>query len=702
MLVSLKMTCWRQHVERSVAFTEGLNAVRGPNEGGKTSLLLAVVYALFGVKAMPQPLAELVTWGRGVRELEVVLVIRLRGELYEFKRGDSGAECRHSGGTVTGQNEVSKFAEELLGVERNIAVNMMFAGQGGLRGALEGGPKALAQYIENLSGMDLFDRLLDAAQTKLATGPTKALDTEIAMIEDSIEALDLTAPDTTAIDGKLAQDLLTLEAAKVQVAEAKAAVEQAGEAAARARAQAETRRLAEESLKRAQGAMVRAERNVEALARDAEIEVDEERLKTVSETVDGAVAASHRAEAFRELQALPAYPESYWEGDVDSIKRELNDTLARVKKAQDLRAELNAQIREARAKKVTASACGYCGKDFSEVPEVAAANAEIDAACQTFANLIVAQDDLIRAGESDLRSLQAVLNSAQPWNNYAEWFGQYVDVDRAFVPPRITWKGEPPQELPDLVALRNERDTLSANHLAKTIAVSRLEEAKQALEVARDEVASQEQDMPAAIDSVAASVAHMDAREALREREGHLAAVEQSIRDLNSRLSAIRAGHEQAKRRHAELVDQLATKKQQREALVFNNTLVKKIRAARPIVAAKLWDIILASVSTMFSQVRGTKSVVARTANGFTVNGHAIEGLSGSALDVLGMALRVALIKSFVPDCSFLVLDEPMSACDDDRTAAMLGFLAACDFTQTILITHEGISETSADNLILI
>jgi len=37
---------------------------------------------------------------------------------------------------------------------------------------------------------------------------------------------------------------------------------------------------------------------------------------------------------------------------------------------------------------------------------------------------------------------------------------------------------------------------------------------------------------------------------------------------------------------------------------------------------------------------------------------------------------------------------------DNDRTAAMLGYIAASGFKQVLLVTHEEISESFANNLI--
>ena len=82
------------------------------------------------------------------------------------------------------------------------------------------------------------------------------------------------------------------------------------------------------------------------------------------------------------------------------------------------------------------------------------------------------------------------------------------------------------------------------------------------------------------------------------------------------------------------------------------------------------------------------------------VNGEYVGSLSGSTLDLLGLAIRVALVKTFLPTCPFLILDEPASAMDSNRTALMMGFLSGVGFNQIILVTHEDLSEAVANNVI--
>jgi ABC-type transport system involved in cytochrome bd biosynthesis fused ATPase/permease subunit len=108
---------------------------------------------------------------------------------------------------------------------------------------------------------------------------------------------------------------------------------------------------------------------------------------------------------------------------------------------------------------------------------------------------------------------------------------------------------------------------------------------------------------------------------------------------------------------------------------------------------------VLVSVSNIFSSMRGEPSMVTKGKDGFLVNDKA-SALSGSTLDLLGLAIRCALVKMFVPNCPFLVLDEPSAACDQARTNAMLGYVAASGFKQVLLVTHNDASESFADNLI--
>lgn len=88
--------------------------------------------------------------------------------------------------------------------------------------------------------------------------------------------------------------------------------------------------------------------------------------------------------------------------------------------------------------------------------------------------------------------------------------------------------------------------------------------------------------------------------------------------------------------------------------------------------------------------------MVTKTADGFLVNGSPSKSLSGSTLDILSIAVRVALTKVFLPNMDMLILDEPAHGADRDRTASILGFLSSIGYRQVIIATHDEISEAVA------
>src|SRR5574340_295203 len=196
MLKKLTLTYFRKHEDRTFDFSEGLNVFRAANESGKSSCLEAIAYTLFGAKALAEPLEKVVTWGHKPNELKVVLHF---GE-HVFSRSTRGAEVTLNGEVVcTGQNEVSAFAAALLGADMTMAANLMMASQGKLRGAIEGGAKATSTLIEDLSGLDLLDRILDAAAAKLALGSAAPYEARLESVEKYLGGLPaLVAPDEDA------------------------------------------------------------------------------------------------------------------------------------------------------------------------------------------------------------------------------------------------------------------------------------------------------------------------------------------------------------------------------------------------------------------------------------------------------------------------------------------------------------------------
>ena len=108
----------------------------------------------------------------------------------------------------------------------------------------------------------------------------------------------------------------------------------------------------------------------------------------------------------------------------------------------------------------------------------------------------------------------------------------------------------------------------------------------------------------------------------------------------------------------------------------------------------------LSVVSHTFTQIRGTDSLVERGPSGFTVNGQAVDDLSGSTIDMLGLAIRLSLSRVFLPNLPFVFLDEVFANCDDSRELAGLSALAASGIPQVLLVTHSDLGDGLAANLV--
>ena len=85
MINKLVLTNFQKHEDLTVDFTSGLNAIRGANENGKSSLMRGIAYAFFGSRALPMSLEETVTWGKPVASLKVELTFTHAGNQFTIE-----------------------------------------------------------------------------------------------------------------------------------------------------------------------------------------------------------------------------------------------------------------------------------------------------------------------------------------------------------------------------------------------------------------------------------------------------------------------------------------------------------------------------------------------------------------------------------------------------------------------------------------
>lgn len=707
MLNRIVLHNFKRHRDLTIDFTTGINATRGANEAGKSSILHAVAYALFGAKALPHSIDDCVTWGEDVKTLKVVLDLTAEGRSYSFSRSKGGAEVVLDGEVFcTGQNEVSALAALLLGADATLANKLMFSNQGNLRNALEEGPKALSLLIEELAGFSAFDNILTAAQEKLALGSPALLEERLKGAEQTLAAATESLP--VKPDAEAHEKVIATLKAKVTSSETttpllEAKVTEAMTQWQEASALFLKRIELEGKVTKASEVLDAALAQVAALKPAAEIVVSDSR-EALKAQIAEAEDFDARIKAYRVFKALPegaVYPGSA--AQFDEAHEAASSNKAAIENA--IHVIVNKMV-AAKARRINHDKCDKCGQDVTHLTTVIETNAAVDAEVSALNTEESSRRTELEQACRVWNSLESVRRHANKVQQELAKLHGYTSLDEATYPATATWVGSIPGDTGfDTVGLRRALAEQEAEVKAAASAKAKHELAMEQQGKAHNALTDAQQNLakfvgPDADTILALTEAKDQATLALHATQGEAILAKQEIEVLERDYEVAMKLWSMSAARIADAQTVIDTCKKDLASLGFNNALVKKLRAIRPIVANKIWSTVLASVSVMFSQMRGEPSVVTKETSGFKVNGQSVESLSGSTLDVLGIALRCSLLRTFVPQCGLLILDEPAQGCDTTRTESMLGFLQSLGMTQTLLVTHEDISSSVADNII--
>lgn len=313
--------------------------------------------------------------------------------------------------------------------------------------------------------------------------------------------------------------------------------------------------------------------------------------------------------------------------------------------------------------------------------------------------------DTINRIVSELNSVDGLLN--QPLK-YPKMHSLWEVVDDGMWPPLYRWSENIPTEVTDddiratekevaearlqqqlHIELLNKRHAAQAEQVAVQGLLTQLEEVRQTLPVL--ERSSQE-----------VRLELHDKQREWQDAKRKLAELNSAIENFDKQHQPVRDAYRALQKRVEQTAAEVSRYTEELKAARQANALLKALRTVKPQLANQVWQTVCSTVSHYFSLMRNQPSVVSKEAAGFAVDGHDTESLSGSTLDILGLAIRIALTKTFMPTCRFLLLDEPFAASDAERTAQALGFISSVGFDQVVIITHEDATEAVADNLITI
>lgn len=711
MIKSVNLKNFRQHKGLAVNFQDGTTIIRGLNEAGKSTLFEAVTFAMFGIRACRNN--DVTTWGEPENSHAVTVTFDAGPVSYVLKRSTRGAEITWDGGRVTGQTEVTKFCEEVLELKPGTGSKLMFVGQNAMRGVLEEGGSRASQMIEQLANFDQIECWVNKLQEDYSTGNTKVveatLDSLAIQLKDSKETLEkLQDPNERA--AQLKETLLN------QNKELQSELAELTQAHKELEAQLAAAIEAEEHQRKVQREIdiTRTElKSLEAVLSEPLVEFNHQDL-TKGEAALSNLEVAHQKHledkllyqtaranynklagtVFDEASTVERLPLS-----ASTAAAQQQSLLQERDSLSNLRAETQADIKHLRSHLTTELQCPTCKREWDDVEQMKEANEKAAKEITEKESVIAKLDWQLEECTAQLNQLSAALRHTAP-SDLSGW----TLVDDQVCPAKYKWEGQlsEPGEF-DVVELNEARDLVNRLKFLS----SKSEDQGRRLQVARD----RSQVLQRELSELEIQLKDLgrgsgDLRPALYDLSSKLQDVERTAREVLSKLDNFDEEVKPWLEEYARWESRVEGLKQQHQQLSetladtqLNNSLLKALRTIKPQVANKVWNTVCASISHYFSLMRGCQSAVTKGDSGFLVDGRDTASLSGSTLDILGIAIRVALTKTFMPSCRFLLLDEPFAACDLERQTQALGVVTSSGFDQVIIITHEDVSESASDHL---
>ncbi|CCC81849.1 AAA family ATPase [Thermoproteus tenax] len=702
MLKWIEVRNFKAHEEFSTDFVEGVNFIYGPNGAGKSSLLEAVAVALYGSKWLQKIKAK---WSdlvrRGAPEASVELsFVGLDGVEYTVVRRFSPAGSSPSGTYILaegrqiarGDQEVTAAAARALGIGVEEFANLVYIRQGELRRIL-----AEPDYIDRLFRLDEFDDLDEivreitgevSRRRARAEGRAEELAKRAEALRGQAERLKAELAEARAEAERLRASFEQFKAVDAQYSELKeraAALEQEARAL-----RAEAERLEEELV----SLDIDREKKAEELAELARLE---EELRALPEPDRSAEAQYY--ELKRAVELLSSAPEArkFKPEDLEAALRERDEAAARISEIAARLKLLKDVVRIAGSS--SGGRCPVCGGPLSqetverhkreaerleeELRRLEARKAELDAAVR---RLERAREEYLRV--KDYLSLdldEAKRRLAELREAYER--SKALERRRAEIAGRLASRGRLEEELRRLEAKRAEEERRLGQVRAR---LSEVEAELSRIKPALEEAAKRREELRALAES------YLRASSRAEELERQL---RQTAEELSKSARELEAARAEAKA-HA-------------EAESRGNAVRSALREVKPLARRILTEAVNAELNSIFLKLRHKESfraaelaqeggryyVVVARSDGQRFSHTA---LSLGEVNLLALALRLALAKALLGRPPFMILDEPTEHLDEihrQRIVELVRDLAR-EVRTVVVTSHLGEFEEVADKRI--
>ena len=710
MLTKLLLENFKRHRSLAVDFTDGLNLVTGPNYVGKSTVLQAVRYALEGATAIPG--GKAVSTLHGEKNHKVELSMRVNDNDYVITRTLTKATLTRDGKVIAkSASAVTNHLAELLGMSGQRFGQLRYGKQKETEALLTLGATELHKIVGEVSRVEVINEVIAKCGTAASecNGALEVIpDVDLWEVQAQIDTLKGEAAtvhaELTELVSRIDEKNTILASMKTSLAEVTQQV-QAVKAA-----NAERRRL-DDDWDELDGAITAAKQHAESLAGAQEkFEYLRDTLEKVTQGISevsvqaSQLAAKEKEHALLEgrLEATMAEAEKF--AEVLAEHAGMFDTAPlhhQVQEAFKERAAAESKIIELQ-QSIASGMCPTCKRPYEEGLNVGPIEEQIR-------ELTTELPTLNRAYHRAQQELDACLTS----NESLKKTNERLESAQATAYSQKT----------KLAALSQELMGLSEHDPAE--ALSELKAKANALRTELTQATEDATALAVAMSEWDAFQTRLSQVKAKREELGPTEAeastdqFSSEVTDLENEIAELTSvytpkSHEYTRITGAlgtlgkEKADGLAQCEKRTELSMRLGTakqLQKYLRSNRDRFMEKVWGGIMGQASTFAAACTGGAiEQVSRDEGGkftFIEAGHElpVAAASGAQRSIMGLGVQLAMASLLPCPLPTILLDEPGSDMDPERSLSLTTLLAA-DHNQLIMVSHRELDGAIANNTI--
>ena len=170
MINSIQLKNWKSHKESKYEFQPGTNVLVGSMGAGKSSILQAISFALFGtfseIKHRDIKVSDLISRGAEIPISEIQVDFTAKQKSFSVKRKIDAKKNAVEGSVRDAENkllagpqttQVNEFVKRELGVDEDVFLRTVYAMQNDIDMILKLSPKERKKRIDDLMGLDKFE-----------------------------------------------------------------------------------------------------------------------------------------------------------------------------------------------------------------------------------------------------------------------------------------------------------------------------------------------------------------------------------------------------------------------------------------------------------------------------------------------------------------------------------------------------------------